>query len=177
MLFRSSITIGLPRKTITINALFDSRCSHSTISQEFARHHDVSFIHGGPCRPPATGINGSEIDRFREVALDIIIQDSRGIPNAHIFTFDASVCANQVLITGYDWMRQFQPDVNWVDGTFTWPINVAQQARRRQPYMYGDGQPPKHAIEAIRDHERTDQGKCYLVKWMGLPNYHNSGVS
>lgn len=125
------ITIGLPRETITINALFSSGCSHSTISQEFAKHHDVAFTHGGPCRPPATGINGSEIYRFGEVALDVIVQDPRCILNPHIFTFDALTSANQVLVIGYDWMRQFQLDVNWVDGTFTWPIDAAQRARRR----------------------------------------------
>lgn len=42
--------------------------------------------------------------------------------------------------------------------------------------MDGDGQPPKHALEAIRDHERTNQGTCYLVKWMGFSNPDTSGV-
>lgn len=42
--------------------------------------------------------------------------------------------------------------------------------------MGQDGQPPKHAIEANRDHERTDQGTCYLVKWMGFLNSDNSDV-
>lgn len=105
-----SINIGFPREIITKNALFNSECSHSTISQNFqnfAKHHDVTLIDGGACSPPATGINGSEIDMFREVALDINIQNSLGISNVRSFTFDASVSANQVLFIGYDRMRQF----------------------------------------------------------------------
>ena len=65
------ITIGLPWEIITINDLVDSECSHSTTLQDFAKPHDVAFILGGACRPPATGINGSEINTFRKVALDI----------------------------------------------------------------------------------------------------------